>query len=124
MIERFEAVAKAIADGNRIRILKLLEAGEVCVCQITAVLELAPGTVSKHLSVLKAAGLVRQRRDGKWVHYRLAEADSDSEVGRFLYLVRASLAGDARASMDARTLAGIGTLALCDTDGKAGSKAP
>ena len=75
MIETFETVAKAVADPSRVRILKLLESGELCVCQITAVLDLAPATVSKHLSALKTAGLLQQRRDGKWVYYRLAERE-------------------------------------------------
>lgn len=57
MLEIFEIAAKAVADPTRIRILKLLQGGEVCVCQLTTVLGLAPATVSKHLSVLKGAGL-------------------------------------------------------------------
>lgn len=73
MIETFETIAKALGDASRLRILKLLEGGEVCVCHITEVLGLAPATVSKHLSLLKAAGLVRARKDGRWVHYRLHE---------------------------------------------------
>lgn len=76
MIDTFETIAKALADASRLRILKLLEDGEVCVCHVTEVLGLAPATVSKHLSLLKAAGLVRARKDGRWVHYRLHEAPS------------------------------------------------
>lgn len=64
MLETFETVAKAVADPSRVRILKLLEGGELCVCQITTVVDLAPATVSKHLAALKTAGLVQQRRDG------------------------------------------------------------
>lgn len=75
MLETFETVAKAVADPSRARILKLLEGGELCVCQITTVLDLAPATVSKHLAALKTAGLLQQRRDGKWVYYRLAERE-------------------------------------------------
>ena len=52
---------------------------------------LAPATVSKHLSVLKAAGLVQQRREGKWVHYRLAEKDFNPYVRPFLALVATQL---------------------------------
>ncbi|HLN25146.1 MAG TPA: ArsR family transcriptional regulator, partial [Patescibacteria group bacterium] len=47
MLETFETVAKAVADPSRVRILKLLESGELCVCQITTVLGLAVATVSK-----------------------------------------------------------------------------
>ena len=68
MLETFEIVAKAVADPSRVRILKLLEGGELCVCQITAVLDLAAGTVSKHLAALRTAGLLQQRKDGKWLN--------------------------------------------------------
>ena len=51
----------------------MLATGELCVCQMTAVLDLAASTVSGHLADLRAAGLVIERKEGKWVHYRLAE---------------------------------------------------
>ncbi|WP_242390526.1 ArsR/SmtB family transcription factor [Pararhodospirillum photometricum] len=104
MLEIFEIVAKAVADPTRVRLLKLLEGGELCVCQITAVLDLAPGTVSKHLSALKGAGLVQQRRDGKWVYYRLAERAFNPYARAFLALVATSLADDPTVSADARIL--------------------
>lgn len=74
MIDSFEILTKALADGSRLRLLKLLEDGEVCVCVLTDSLGLAPATVSKHLSLLKAAGLIQARKDGRWVHYRLHDA--------------------------------------------------
>src|SRR5512144_3373902 len=69
----FELAMKAVGDPTRTRILKLLEEGGLCVCQVQAVLGLAPSTVSKHLSILKTAGLVRDRRDGKWIEYALSD---------------------------------------------------
>ena len=56
----------------RLRILAMLRDGELCVCQMTALLELATSTVSAHLADLKRAGLVSERKDGRWVFYRLA----------------------------------------------------
>lgn len=105
MLETFETVAKAIADPSRVRILKLLESGELCVCQITTVLDLAPATVSKHLAGLKTAGLLQQRRDGKWVYYRLAERDFNAHARPFLDLVRSSLKDDPTTAEDRRVLA-------------------
>jgi len=70
-IREYEMVLKAMADPTRVRILKLLEAGEMCVCQVVAVLELSQGTISKHLSLLKMAGLVKERQEKKWVYYAL-----------------------------------------------------
>lgn len=70
-------IAAALADESRARIvlgLALLRekgVGEVCVCQVTEFLALAPSTVSKHLSILKAAGLVDARKEGRWMYYRL-----------------------------------------------------
>ena len=63
--------AKGFAHPARLRILAMLAEGELCVCQLTAVLELAPSTVSQHLSVLSRGGLVADRKDGKLVFYRL-----------------------------------------------------
>src|SRR5512136_1363283 len=62
---------KALAHPARLRILAMLRGGDLCVCQLTAVLGLAASTVSSHLSDLRRAGLVAERRDGKWVHYHL-----------------------------------------------------
>jgi len=69
-MRQFMAVAKALADENRVRALMFLREGELCVCQIMAMLELAPSTVSKHLSVLAQAGLVEAEKRGRWRYYR------------------------------------------------------
>ena len=63
---------KALADRTRLRILSLLQAGEICVCDIHGSLGLPQPTVSRHLAYLRRAGLVSGRKDGLWVHYRLA----------------------------------------------------
>jgi DNA-binding transcriptional ArsR family regulator len=63
---------KALAHPTRLRILAMLRSGELCVCQMTAVLALAPSTVSAHLSDLRRSGLLEERKDGRWVHYQLA----------------------------------------------------
>jgi DNA-binding transcriptional ArsR family regulator len=83
-LRRYEAVMKAVADPTRVRILKMLEPGELCVCQIIAVLALSPSTVSKHLSLLKSAGLVNDRKEKKWIHYSLDRASEDPYVAGIL----------------------------------------
>ena len=66
---------KALADGNRLRvIMALTDHKELSVCQITELLHLAMPTVSRHMSVLQKAGLVKSRKDSRWVYYRLSEA--------------------------------------------------
>jgi ArsR family transcriptional regulator, arsenate/arsenite/antimonite-responsive transcriptional repressor len=67
-----EQTFKALADATRLRILGLLRAGEICVCDIHGSLGLPQPTVSRHLAYLRRTGLVEGRKDGLWVHYRLA----------------------------------------------------
>jgi len=68
-------IFKALSDETRLRIIKLLEEGELCVCDITAALDLVQPKVSFHLSTLKEAGIIKDRKQGKWIHYSLNEKD-------------------------------------------------
>lgn len=68
-------IFKALSDETRLRILKLLEHGELCVCDIVAALDMIQPKVSFHLGTLKEAGLIKDRKQGKWVHYRIDESD-------------------------------------------------
>ncbi|MTJ83437.1 MAG: winged helix-turn-helix transcriptional regulator [Telmatospirillum sp.] len=104
MLENFETIAKAISDPSRVRMLKLLEGGELCVCQISAVLDLAAGTVSKHLSALKAAGLVQMRRAGKWAFYRPAERELNPYTRDFGAFLKTHLNDDPTILEDRRIL--------------------
>lgn len=83
-LRKYEATMKAVADPTRVRILKLLEGGELCVCQIISVLALSPSTVSKHLFLLKSAGLVHDRKEKKWVHYSLDRQSDEPYVAGIL----------------------------------------
>jgi DNA-binding transcriptional ArsR family regulator len=71
---------KALAHPARLRVLAMLRGGELCACQLTAVLDLAPSTVSAHLAELRRAGLVDERKSGRWVHYRLAQTRAAAGV--------------------------------------------
>jgi ArsR family transcriptional regulator, arsenate/arsenite/antimonite-responsive transcriptional repressor len=66
------AVCAALADPTRLRILALLADDEVCVCHIHGSLDIPQPTASRHLAYLRRTGLVDARRDGLWVHYRVA----------------------------------------------------
>lgn len=66
-------IFKAMADPCRLTILKLLREGELCVCEIMTALQRPQSTTSHHLSILKNAGLIKERKVGKWSNYRLAE---------------------------------------------------
>ena len=66
-----EKIFKALADRNRIRILKLLRRRPMCVCELAPILEIAQPSVSRHLKKLKAAGIVGDEQDGLWTNYYL-----------------------------------------------------
>lgn len=75
----------------------MLGSGELCVCQITEVLKLAPSTVSAHLRELKLAGLVVERRDGKWVYFGLAK---DERARRWIETALHAAADDPQLQAD------------------------
>ena len=72
-LEAVETLFKALADTTRLRILGLLLTGEVCVCDIHESLKIPQPKASRHLAYLRKAGLVDARREGLWMHYRLAD---------------------------------------------------
>ncbi len=106
-MREFMAVAKALADENRVRVITFLRGGELCLCQVVEMLGLAPSTVSKHLSVLHQAGLVESRKEGKWIYYRLPEAGAPAVVRGAIRWLAASLDQDPQVLDDARRLAKV-----------------
>lgn len=86
-------VFKALSDKNRLAIVKMLEIKPMCVCEITSALDLAPSTVSKHLSLLNEAGVIQDLKEGKWVNYALLPSPSPF-VSELIRLLRASLRDD------------------------------
>jgi len=75
MADRQSKFFKALADEIRLRILKLLEVREMCVCEVMVALGLTQPTASHHLGILENAGLVKDRKEGKWVFYRIAKPE-------------------------------------------------
>jgi ArsR family transcriptional regulator, arsenate/arsenite/antimonite-responsive transcriptional repressor len=63
---------RALADPTRLRLLNLIADREICVCYFVEILGLSQPKVSRHLAYLRKAGIVAARREGKWMHYRLA----------------------------------------------------
>lgn len=72
-MQSFIKVMKALADPNRVKIVKLLQQKKLCVCELQAALGIAQPTVSKHLRILEEAGLVSWKKDGLWVDYELTD---------------------------------------------------
>ena len=75
-MKTFLKVMKALSDPNRVKIIKLLQQKQMCVCELRGALGIAQSTVSKHLKILEEAGLVDYRKDGLWVNYYLTEGKS------------------------------------------------
>ena len=107
-------ITKALADIQRVRILMMLGAGDLCVCQIVEVLALAPSTVSKHLAVLSGAGLVDMRKAGRWAYYRLPEGSSAAYKRPLLKWLGNTLKNDETIEQDARNLKRV---VVCDPGG-------
>ena len=100
----FMAITNALADENRVRILLSLRGCELCVCQMIGLLGLAPSTVSKHLFILKHARLVEDRKEGRWMYYRLAGEEVPTQAKEAIAWVCRSIEGNARILKDAERL--------------------
>jgi len=110
-LEAAVTIARALGHPARLRIVGMLRSGELCVCQVTAVLELAPSTVSAHLRELKRAGLVVERKEGRWVHFGLA---AEPELRSWVDTALGAIAGDPGFAADERVVAELRELPLED----------
>jgi len=97
-------ITKALADENRLRALYALQSGELCLCQITELLGLAPSTVSKHMAILRQARLIEGRKEGRWIYYRLMGADVPVEVQEGIAWICRALTKTKRIQEDGRRL--------------------
>ena len=93
----------ALADRTRLRLINLMGADELCVCFFVEVLKINQPKISRHLAYLRRAGLVSDRKDGKWVHYRVAEP-SEPNAARILREVLAWLKDDPEMRRDRERL--------------------
>ena len=82
-------VFKSLADKNRLRILKMLQHKKMCVCELAAALGITQPSVSRHLSLMKDAGLVVDSRNGPWIDYDLCE----DKVNQYAHIIQPHLRG-------------------------------
>lgn len=101
-----ELLFQALADRTRLRLINLMGEDEVCVCYLVEALKLTQPKISRHLAYLRRAGIVSARRDGKWMHYRLA-VPPDSRAAAVFVTVRNQMATDADMQADRSRLAGL-----------------
>lgn len=105
-IGSLEQLFRALSDPTRLRILALVASGEICVCHIHEALDIPQPTASRHLAYLRKTGLVATRRDGLWVHYRLA-APANSAVASVLRATIDALGTARDVTSDRRQLSGL-----------------
>ncbi len=103
-MRQFMAIAKALGDENRVRILLSLRQGELCLCQIVEVLGVSPSTVSKHVDMLRQAGLLEMRKQGRWHYFSLARREATPEARQAINWVLKSLENEKVIVSDAAKL--------------------
>lgn len=106
-----EQLFRALADDTRLRILGLLAAGEVCVCNIHGALNLPQPTVSRHLAYLRKSGLATARRDGLWMHYRL-QMPADAGSAKVLKAALEAAGSVSSAGPDRKNLSRLAAIPL------------
>ncbi len=105
---------KALSDPNRIRIMKMLEKRELCVCEVREILSLSNSTVSKHLSILFDAGLITQSKEGKWVNYRINSKSEDHFVTAVISLLKTSFPFDESVQSDSEIVRTVDRNKICE----------
>jgi len=108
-------IFKALSDTNRLRIMKMLEQRELCVCELRSVLNLSNSTVSEHLAVLKDAGLILDRKDGKWVNYRLNDRCCVNFIKAVLELLEEHVGDEPALKNDAAKIKKANRYKICCT---------
>lgn len=100
-------ISKAMSDETRMRALMALAERELCLCQLVELLELAPSTISRHMTLLRQADLVERRKEGTWHFYRLAGDAAGPVVRQALAWLTDALANDPRVREDAARIAHV-----------------
>lgn len=93
-MRNFIKVMKALSDRTRVKIVKMLQQREMCVCEIQKALGIAQSTASKHLKILEEAGLITYTKDGLWVNYSLADGSDSPYAADMLEKCRSWLEDD------------------------------
>ena len=94
MKREYVNVFKALSDPNRIRIMKMLVDRELCMCEVREMLGLSNSTVSKHLTILRDAGLLLDSKDGRWVNFRPNDKSERKFIRSMISLIKNSFDDD------------------------------
>ncbi len=108
-------IFKTLSDKNRLRILMILYEKELCVCEIQEIIQVTISTVSKHLSILKSAGFIEERKEGKWVYYHIAKNFTNTPLREILFILPSWLKGEAEIEKDIEKVKNIKEVITCST---------
>ncbi len=106
-------VFKALSDPNRIRIMKMLGERELCMCEVREVLKLSNSTVSKHLTILRDAGLLLGSKDGRWVNFRLNSKTESPFIRSIIAVISNSFDDDETIRDDAAIVHRVDRVKIC-----------
>lgn len=112
-LDKQSEIYKALSEPNRIRIVKMLQKKSLCVCEITEILQLAASTVSKHLSILKSAGIIIDEKDNKWINYRINPNPEDAGVISALFSVKLLMEDDEIIKKDREMIETVDREVIC-----------
>lgn len=112
-LNQHELIFKALSDKSRLRIMKMLQSKSLCVCEITEILKLATSTVSKHLSILRDAGLIIDEKDKKWINYRINPNPKVNAVSNALLYIMLQLEDDEQIKNDKKLISSVDRNILC-----------
>ncbi len=112
MLDKQEKIFKALSDSSRIRIVKMLQRKSLCVCEIREILNLATSTVSKHLSILREAGLIVDWKDGKCINYKI-NPEPDPLASNALLYIQMQIEDDDTIKSDRKKITGVDRNILC-----------
>lgn len=101
-----ESLLRILADRTRLRLLHLMSGQEICVCYLVEVLGTSQPKISRHLALLRKAGIVAVRREGKWMHYRISR-EGNPAVSRILEQLKPLFAEDAEMRRDTARLSHV-----------------
>jgi ArsR family transcriptional regulator len=104
---------KALSDPNRLRIMKMLGERELCLCEVREMLGLSNSTVSKHLSILRDAGLLLDSKEGRWVNFRLNSKAENQFTRSILALIRNSFNDDETIREDVKKAHRVDRATIC-----------
>ncbi|MFW6082186.1 MAG: ArsR/SmtB family transcription factor [Desulfosalsimonas sp.] len=114
-MKKFTKVMKALSDPTRVKIAKMLQRRQMCVCEIQEALGIAQSTASKHLKTLEEAGLATYKKDGLWVNYTLSDGSDSPYAASMLGNLRHWLEDDPEVEELTRRLPGIRRENICCT---------